>query len=211
MQDVDDGDSDETGTSSSGSSLENLMAVVFPPKTRVCGKQQVVARETCEEQATHDDKLQLVIAKLKAKNESMTEESPEEVAKAAKFQRIIEKIKSQHDEADPEPLPFYPASQYKPKNPKKTKVVDAQVKPSKQKKKSVASILREGAAKIESEREGQYQPGEFAKARAAFLKKRKDKTGCSHREACGAWMRSNKRATLLSGLTEKEMKRRRFA
>ena len=65
-----------------------------PPKTRVCGKQQVVARETCEEQATHDDKLQLVIAKLKAKNESMTEESPEEVAKAAKFQHIIEKIKS---------------------------------------------------------------------------------------------------------------------
>ena len=65
------------------------MAVVSPPKTRVCGKQQVVARETCEEQATHDDKLQLVIAKLKAKNESMTEESPEEVAKAAKFQHII--------------------------------------------------------------------------------------------------------------------------
>ena len=41
-------------------------------------------------------------------------------------------------------------------------------KPSKQKKKSVASILREGAAKIESEREGSVSAWGVRKSKGSF-------------------------------------------
>ena len=62
------------------------------------------------------------IAKLKAKNKSMTEESPEKVAKAAKFQHIIEKIKSQH-EADLERCRSTPHPSASPRTPRKRRLL----------------------------------------------------------------------------------------
>lgn len=43
-----------------------------------------------------------------------------------------------------------------------------------------------------------------------YIGKRKEQDGLTHREASNAWMLSSTRATLLEGLSEKELKRRRF-
>ena len=55
-----------------------------------------------------------------------------------------------------------------------------------------------------------YTPGTFKDARVAFMQKKRAK-GFTHLEACKAWMMSNRRANMLSDLSENELKRRRFA
>ena len=55
-----------------------------------------------------------------------------------------------------------------------------------------------------------YKPGEFREERFKFINRMKEKKGISYNEAAAMWKTSKKRATLLSGLSESQMKKRRF-
>ncbi|CAE7267486.1 unnamed protein product [Symbiodinium sp. CCMP2456] len=55
-----------------------------------------------------------------------------------------------------------------------------------------------------------YKPGAFQEERFKFIRRMKEKKGISYSEASAMWKTSKKRATLLSGLSESQMKKRRF-
>ena len=58
--------------------------------------------------------------------------------------------------------------------------------------------------------EAVYKPGDFQKLKAAFVNRQRS-AGKSFAEATKAWMLSSDRAQFLTSLSEKELKRRRFA
>ena len=206
LQDIEDGSEDSSTSATSGSSLESLMAVVSPPKSRINGKSKPHKDDPAP---CSDDKKQDIIAKLRARNKNKVSPcDPEnDSGKSEKLMAIIAKIKQKHDEVDDSPAPFYPSAQYKPCKPKKTPQNKKAVNPKQ--KKTVAAILKDGLQKLGSQ--ATYAPGDFSQARLRFIAKHREKTGCSHQKACVAWMNSNKRASLISSLSEAELKRRRFA
>ncbi|CAE7416039.1 unnamed protein product [Symbiodinium microadriaticum] len=55
-----------------------------------------------------------------------------------------------------------------------------------------------------------YKPAEFQEERFKFINRMKEKKGISYHEASAMWKTSKKRAKLLSGLSESQMKKRRF-
>ena len=79
-------------------------------------------------------------------------------------------------------------------------------------KKKLSSKKRGQKAKAKSSHKGSkslYKAGDFAKARKQFLQEiRKD--GMAYKDAQLAWTNSKQRADLLSGMSEGELKRRRF-
>ena len=67
-----------------------------------------------------------------------------------------------------------------------------------------ASAECEGASQLV------YKAGDFSKAMRDYIKKYKDETGASHKDAQHKWMSSDERADFLSCLSESELKKRRF-
>ena len=70
-------------------------------------------------------------------------------------------------------------------------------------------LLQTCEAPTAGEASSSYCPKAFSKARLEYIAKRKQ-SGTTHKDACTAWMVSQERADLLPGLSEKELKRRRF-
>ena len=60
-----------------------------------------------------------------------------------------------------------------------------------------------------AEASSSYCPKAFNAARLEFIAARR-RNGAAYKDACHAWMMSDERANFLSGLSEKELKRRRF-
>ena len=56
-----------------------------------------------------------------------------------------------------------------------------------------------------------YSAGNFQAVMAAFVKQKRSELAISHSEARQMWMLSSERSDLLSTLSERELKRRKFA
>ena len=54
-----------------------------------------------------------------------------------------------------------------------------------------------------------YKPHEYSEARKEFIKEARE-GGMSYKESQSAWASSQQRSKLLAGMTEAELKRRRF-
>ncbi|CAE7504916.1 unnamed protein product [Symbiodinium sp. CCMP2592] len=91
---------------------------------------------------------------------------------------------------------------------KKKKKTDACAKLEAPRKKPKQSSAGDSSKAADSQT--LYKPGEFKDQRFAYINRMKAKKGISFREASTMWKTSKKRAALLSGLSEGEMKKRRF-
>ena len=94
--------------------------------------------------------------------------------------------------------------------PKKNKLL--------KKNKKTANKKKEKEAKNKMEKEPKskkvsavslYKPGEYKQARLDYMSDLKEQ-GWSHAEAIAEWNASTERADLLAGLSQSELKRRRF-
>ena len=91
-------------------------------------------------------------------------------------------------------------------------------KPQKKKKKKNGSAKKKtkatkpsknGAKKDAAETSSLYKAGDYQKKRMKFIQRRRA-VGWTYREACDDWNASACKAKLLAGLSQSELKRRRF-
>ncbi|CAJ1398681.1 unnamed protein product, partial [Effrenium voratum] len=119
-----------------------------------------------------------------------------------------------------EPVSTAPEGKRKAKSPAKPAVPKAATKPPAKKaaqkqKKSAAAKLKadedlEKQLGLAAAGEAVYKPKEFQQLKSAFVSRRRS-AGNTFAEATKAWMLSSERALFLTTLSEKELKRRRFA
>ena len=119
-----------------------------------------------------------------------------------------------------EPVSTAPEGKRKAKSPAKPAVPKAATKPPA--KKAAQKQKKSAAAKLKADEdlekqlglaavgEAVYKPKEFQQLKSAFVSRRRS-AGNTFAEATKAWMLSSERALFLTTLSEKELKRRRFA